>query len=95
MLGLDEAATDLDGVQFIPADAAVEQFLTARFRIEKPLPALLDERHGERPAVIAYLQKCAATTLRTKRNVLFHTSQRGKFCSHLAVASRFARVVHA
>src|SRR5262249_9680336 len=48
MLCLNETTTNLDNVQFVSADAPIQYFLTARFRIKRPLAFLLHDRDGKR-----------------------------------------------
>ena len=45
LLGLDKAAADGDGIQFVGPDAPVKNLIPAGLRIEMPLSALLDDRN--------------------------------------------------
>src|SRR5438552_13442772 len=56
-LGLDIGAADMKGVDFIPANPPVENFLFSCLRIEEPLTILLDERDGKGPAVRSQPQR--------------------------------------
>ena len=53
VLGFDEAVTDLDGVQFIGADAAVKEFLLAGLGVEGPFAVDLDDGYREGPVLVA------------------------------------------
>src|SRR5215212_10010887 len=57
VLRLDVAAADGYGVELVAADAAEDDLLPARVRVEEPLPSLPDEGHGERPVVVAYQEE--------------------------------------
>src|SRR5207342_1698357 len=54
VLSLDETTTNLNGVQFVCADAAVQYFLAADLCIKKPLSFLLHERNRKRKIIVAY-----------------------------------------
>ena len=45
--------TNLDGIQFIGADAAIQDFFAACRGVEKPLAARLHKRNREREFVVA------------------------------------------
>lgn len=53
LLGLHEAAANRDGVQFVLPNVPVKDLSATSFRIEMPLPALLDDRNRCRPILIA------------------------------------------
>ncbi len=48
-LGVDVGAQELDGGEFMLADAPVDDLVHARVGIEAPAPLLLDERNREGP----------------------------------------------
>src|SRR5437870_98367 len=48
-LGLEVGAADMEGVDFIPTNPPVEDFLFSCLRIEEPLTILLDKRNRKRP----------------------------------------------
>src|SRR5262249_24731692 len=92
MLRLYETAADLDRVKLVSADASVEDFLTARFCVKKPLAALLDDGYGKRPIVLADRENCVRGALRIYRDILLLASLCGKLHRNLPIANRFASV---
>jgi hypothetical protein len=54
VLRLHVTAADINGIQFISADAAVQEFLPPGLAVEKPFPASLYEGYGEGPVLITY-----------------------------------------
>src|SRR5258707_955852 len=53
VLGFDEAVANLDGIEFISANAAVEEFLLASLGVKGPFAVDLDDGYGEGPVLIA------------------------------------------
>src|SRR5947207_826423 len=53
MLRLDVTMTDFNRVQFVAADAAIQEFLPSGFRVEEPALADSYDRHGKRPILLA------------------------------------------
>ena len=53
VLGFDEAVANLDGIEFVGADAAVEEFLLASLGVKGPFAIDFDDGCGEGPALIA------------------------------------------
>ena len=49
----DEAVTNLDGIEFIRADAAVEEFTLASLGVKGPFAVDFDDGYGEGPVLIA------------------------------------------
>src|SRR5204863_8602672 len=64
LLRLDESATDFDGVKFIAADAAEQDFVVSGLGVEIPLAANSHERYGERPSLAADLHRRPARICR-------------------------------
>src|SRR6266550_4095350 len=56
MLCLDETTANLDGVQFVRADASIQDLFTAYFRIEEPFPVLLHDRDRKWEIIITHYQ---------------------------------------
>src|SRR5258708_15820786 len=52
-LGVHITAANLDGIQFVGTNAAAQNFFSAGFGVEQPLPTLLNERDGKGPVVLA------------------------------------------
>src|SRR5260370_14163198 len=48
------ATTDVDGIEFVAADTAIEQLSAARFRIKGPFVTHLHNRYRERPVLVAH-----------------------------------------
>src|SRR5437879_5542593 len=63
------AAADLDGIQFVGADAPQKDFLAAFIGVEKPLSVSLDDRNGQRPIVIANRNGGPFGILRVRTNL--------------------------
>src|SRR6266850_5350878 len=90
MLGLHVTVANLNGVQFIRADAAVEEFLAACFGVKRPFVTLLHERHGERPILIADEEERAIPALRIHGHVLLLVGLSNKIRGVLPVLREFA-----
>ncbi len=52
-LGVHITAANLDGIQFVGTNAAAQNFFSAGFGVEQPLPTLLNERDGKGPIIVA------------------------------------------
>src|SRR4029077_8471965 len=90
VLRLDVAAADLDGVELVAADAAIENLLEARLRIERPLAAALYDRHRERPIVRADHEHGAVGILRVGRDLLLLARLRDELRRDLLLACGLA-----
>src|SRR5262249_673387 len=64
------AAADVDDVQFVGADAAIEEFLAAGFGVKRPFTLSLHDGHRERAVLVAYNDECAGAVLRIHRDTL-------------------------
>src|SRR6476661_703634 len=89
MLRFHVAAADLNRVQFVSADAAVDELLTAGLAIKKPLATALHDRHRERPVLVAHEQECAAPVFRIDGDALLLTGLGGEVGSVLPVLREF------
>ena len=78
LLRLDEPATHVDRVELIGADAAEQDLVAAGLGIEIPLAGNPHERHGQRPAFPANLQRGPAGICRTHHNRVPLLRERGK-----------------
>src|SRR6516162_4996721 len=56
VLCLGETATNRNRIEFVLADAPIQYFLTACFRIEGPFPFLLHDRNGKREIIITHYE---------------------------------------
>ena len=61
----ERGQADLDHVELIPPDSAIDDLILARLGIEDPLVGrfILDQRYGQRPVVVAELQCLASVTV--------------------------------
>src|SRR6266704_2131718 len=73
------AAADLDGIQFVGADAPQKDFLAAFIGVEKPLSVSLDDRNGQRPIVIANRNGGPFGILRVRTNLGLLSASRTAF----------------
>src|SRR5206468_10501597 len=62
-LGINDREAHLDGVQFIAADAAIENFLRPSCGVEMPTVLRFHERNRHRPLVLADHEYCLGVTL--------------------------------
>src|SRR6185369_6680763 len=92
VLSLDVAAADGDGVELITTDPAVEKFLPAGFRIERPGRSDLHEWHSKGPIVVANLENRAAWILGLQFNCLLNPRLFGKLLRDFSIARRFPGV---
>ena len=90
VLRLHVTVADLNGVELIGANAAVEELLKASFAVKEPLVSPLDDRHRKWPILVAYQQKCAVRTLRIDGDALLLAGLCCKIGSMLPVLSVLA-----
>ena len=90
VLGFHIAVADCDGVQFVGANAAVEEFLPAGFPVKEPLISPLHNRDGERPVLIADEEKRPVPALRVYGHALLFAGFRSKVGGVLLVLRIFA-----
>src|SRR5262249_99744 len=74
ILCIHVVVADGNDVQFVGADAPVEEFLPSGFRVEVPLVTPLYKGHGERPVRVADDDKGTAPFLRVRRDTLLFAS---------------------
>src|SRR6516164_9939076 len=56
VLRLSETTTNRNRIEFVLADAPIQYFLTACFRIKEPFPFLLHDRNRKREIIITYYE---------------------------------------
>src|SRR5690242_16142518 len=81
-------STDIDCVQLVSANAAMEEFLPAGSGIEVPLVPRLHERHRKRPVLVAHEQESPVPLLWVHANVFLFAS----FCSEISSSLTVLRV---
>src|SRR6266850_281587 len=82
-------AANVNGVQFIAADAPVEELLAAGFSIEVPLAAQFYERHGKGPVLVAHEEVCTNALPWIGGNALLFARFRSEVRGSLAVLRVF------
>src|SRR6516164_8601932 len=89
VLRLNVAVADLDGVQLISADTAVEDFLATGFGVKNPLVVPLDDGYRKGPIFLADHKERSVCVFRVNRNSRLLASLRRKRLGPLPVASGF------
>src|SRR6516164_9714009 len=84
-LRFDVAVADVNGIQFIAADATVEQLLAACFGIEIPFATQLYQWGGEWPVFIAHQKKRPVPGLWIGSNAFLFTGLRSEVGGSLTV----------
>src|SRR5215471_3225410 len=84
-LRIHVVVADRNHVQFVRADAAVEQFLPPGLRVEVPLLASLHNGHREGPVFVADDDKGTVPFLRVQRDTSLFASLGRKIGSPLSV----------
>ena len=79
-----------DGVQFVGADATIEEFLPAGFAVKEPFVTALHQRHGERPVLVAHEEEGAVPALRIHGNALLFAGLGSEIRGVLPVLREFA-----
>src|SRR5260370_40282343 len=79
------ATTDVDGIEFVAADTAIEQLSAARFRIKGPFVTHLHNRYRERPVLVAHKKECPIAGLRIHGNAFLFARLRRKVHSPLSI----------
>src|SRR5262249_8031563 len=92
VLNVDIAAANLDRIELVTADAALEDLLAAALRVEVPLAGDLYERHREGPVVITYIEGHAARMAGIADQTLLRARLGRELRRHLLIASRLAGV---
>src|SRR5215470_2309529 len=90
LLRFHVAVADLNGVEFIASNTAVQKFLYACFAIEVPFATLLHNRYRKWPILVADDEKCALSGLRIHRNGFLFVGLGSKVRSTLPVPSTFS-----
>ena len=91
LLGLDQVVEDLDGIIFVGADAALEDFLLATFGVEIPgAAAVLDDGNGEGPVFRADIKRDGLIRLDDHAMHLFVAAD--KIVGHVLVGDFVASV---
>jgi hypothetical protein len=84
------ALADFNGVQFIGADAAIEEFLAAGFGVKVLFVTPLYNRHGERPVFVTHEEECAVPILRIHGNAFLFVGLGSKISGVLPVLRQLA-----
>ena len=74
LLRINVVVAEGNDVQFVGADAAVEEFLPPGLRVEVPLAGSLYNGHGERPVLVADHDKGTVPVIRVQRDILLFAS---------------------
>jgi len=90
-LCLDESAADLDCVEFIGPNSAVEDFLVTFLVIKMPLTLLLDDGNREWPVIVTYHQSGACFILWVGGNNILCARLLGKGACIFLVLHRVRR----
>src|SRR6266436_4346660 len=77
-LGVHITAANLDGIQFVGTNTAAQNFFSAGFGVEQPLPTLLNERDGKGPIIIANRKRGKLRILWVSGTLFFLPGFRGK-----------------
>src|SRR5215469_1020649 len=85
VLRLHVTVTQVDGVEFIAPDAAIEKFLAAGSGIKGPLITSFDNRYRKRPVFVADEQECPSARFGIDRDTRFLPCLGGKVAGTLAV----------
>ena len=90
VLCLDIAETDIDGIELVVSDAAVEQLLATGLGVEEPTPAPFDDRHRHRPVLDPHPQDGDLRVVGIPDDLGFFASNRRERLALVAVVNRVA-----
>ena len=88
VLRLDVTAADRNCIQLVRTDAAIEEFLAARIRVERPLRAAFHERNREGPVLAADEKKGAPPVLLVHRHAVLLAGRHREFLGSLPILCR-------
>src|SRR5215475_6364996 len=90
ILRLHVTVADLNGIQFVGADATVKEFLHAGLAIEGPFVSGFHKRDGKWPVFAPHQQKCSVASLRIDRDAFLFVGLGGEVGRMFPVLCEFA-----